>query len=264
MATNKSNGSVLISNEELLKRRKLFDRLKIYIRYIGALLVIFFTWLQIKEIPTPEINERFSQTVLKITLSLCYLSWILGTVTDLDDEEYTFVIAPNNGKLTTTAIGIILTSGILFGILCLTIVSLKLFCIALTFFSVMGKTGESYTGRFVKSAIEKSKINYIQANDQFGLLSIIAIEKYILGKWLWTRFYIGSAIILLIDILAFSDLPIRLSVWLSIQSPSFITVSLILIYIVIMEAWIWIKRIQRKVYLSLLSDLKDVYVLIQR
>lgn len=235
---------------------------KALIKYIGAALVIFFTWLQFKEIPAPEINDKLSSTFLRVTLTLCYLSWIYGTITDLNDEEYTFIIAPNRGKLTKTSVGMIFMAGILFALLCLSAVSLRFFTIVLTLFSISGKIGEIYMGKFVGPAIEESKTRYSEANDYLGLLSIIAIEQYIMGKWFWKRFFVGSIILVFVNLLSFTELSVVLAAKLHIQSSSFVIVSSIFIYLFVMELWIWYKRIKRKLYLELLADLNKDFILV--
>lgn len=250
-----------ITHEESIRRGTIVKRVKLMIKTVATILLFFFGWLSLKDFPYIELlNDDFSAILLKISLGLYYFSWIFGTYADLEDEEYTLLIAPNKGKITNMAVGTIAMLGLLFAILCWA-KDFRVFSISLFLFFLFDRLGNIYLVRYIRPAIDESKKKYIENENISGLLSINSIDKFLSGKYINWRFGIGILIVLIMVLFSFTELPVEISVFFGIKSPDLLIVFLIFLYVVVIELWIWYQRLRRKIYLQLLIEIDEKYQL---
>jgi len=177
-----------ITHEESIKRKEIIEKVKMLIKIVAWILFSFFGWLNFKDFPVVALlNDEFADIFLKVTLALYYISWILGTSTDLKDEEYTFLVAPAKGKITMWAITIIFALGALFAVLCWAD-DFRIFSVFLFIFFTGDRLGNLYLVRKVKPDIEKSIKIYTKNKNFTGLLSIQSIDEFLSGKYINRRY----------------------------------------------------------------------------
>ena len=253
-----------ITHEESIRRATIIKRVKLMIRTVATILLFFFGWLNFKDFPYIELlDDDFADILIKISLALYYLSWVFGTSTDLKDEEYTLLIAPNKGKIKSMAVGTIVMLGLLFAILCWA-KDFRVFSISLFLFFLVDRLGNIYLGRYIRLAIDESKKVYIENENFIGLLSINSIDEFLSGKYINWRFGIGIFVVSIMVLFSFTDLPAKIATLVNIKSPDLLIVSLIFLYVVVIELWIWYKRLRRKIYLNVLSEINNDYQLITK
>lgn len=240
--------------EESKRLSKIFKTTKTLIATMSTVLLFFFGWLEFKNITLPMFDEKFANAFYKIVLALYFFCWVFGTNTDLSDEEYTLVIAPNKGELTNLAIGMLFAIGVLFGILCW-VHTYKAFAIALTVFFGFNIISWRFLLKFLKPTLDVNKKKV--AKSIIGKFKIEIIEKYLWGNWQWFRFGIGFLVLIIINILAFTNLSQVIASFLKIPSSQFIFVFSIFIFICVMEIYIWYIRLCRKISLKVLTDIEN-------
>jgi hypothetical protein len=248
--------------DEIASLNKIFRRTKTLIKTIALILAFFFTWLEFRNIMIareviPLLTDKLSNTFFKIVIVIYYFSWLAGTSKDLDDEEYTFLTAPNSGKLSISALGSMAVLAGLFAWLCGASTP-KSIAIVLTTFFISNVLGWIYLKWYIKEAIEKSIEKYENRKDNLGLYKISIIKTYLWGKWEIYRFITGFIILLILDIFAFSNLSQIITKYLMLPSSQFLIVFMFFVYVIIMEIWIWFYRIERNITFKVVNKLKEV------
>jgi hypothetical protein len=87
------------------------------------------------------------------------------------------------------------------------------------------------------------------------------INKYLDGKWQIYRFIAGGISLVLLNFLVFTSLGSDTQKLLGFHSIELIKSLGFLLFIVIMEGWIWYERVIRKARLDLIKDLEVKYYL---
>ena len=249
-----------ITHEEAIRRRGIFNKTKLLIKIISGILLLVFGWLNFKDLPyIALIDDDLTLILLQLVLAIYFISWIRGTMVDLKDEEYTFLLAPNKGKMTSMAVGTIFMLGALFAILCWTHNNFKIFSIALFVFFLIDKMSNIYLVNFVKPTINNIKRIHSENGNYTGYLSVETIEEFLSGKYINWRFAIGISIISILILFSYTNIPSLISSNLNIQPPKLILVLLVLLYVFVIESWIWYKRLKRKIFLEILEKIKANY-----
>lgn len=246
--------------EEATSMSNIFKRTKFLIKYFGGALVLIFTFLELSNLIDPKeiipmFTERFSNIFFKAVIALYYLSWVAGTSKDVDDEEYTFLIAPNKGKLTLSAISTMATLTVLFGFLCWAN-TYKLFAIALTAFYIFNIISWGVIKSFIKEALDKSIEKYKEANDHLGHFKINTIKDFLWGNWQTSRFITGAILLLGVDVFAFTDVSQTIKEMLNLPSSEFVIAMSFFIYVGVLEIWIWCKRIELSLSFNVVKKIK--------
>jgi len=244
------------------ERKALKETVKLtrsYIKIIALLLVLIFGWLQVRDyIILQIINIQFTNVFYKVTLAIYFALWVYGTTMDLDDEEYTLLIAPSKNKLTMSAITSILTISVVFGILCM-VQTPQAITIVLSVFFIVNVISWRFLIRYIQKSVHTSKQKYEKAENYFALLKLEIVEQYLYSNWQWKRFGVGLVVLLALNIIVFFNLSSNIATGLHIPSPLFIVVLLFFLYICVMEIWVWQKRLHKKLSFKILEDLELKY-----
>ena len=235
----------------------IYKKTKLVINISATILALFFTWLQFDiSFFKPLMTNELANFIFKIALLIYYFSWIFGTIADLKDEDYTFSIYPNQNKLTTKPVLIIITLAFLFAFLCYSNTS-KIFVIALSSLFIFNVLSWLYIVNFAKPTFDDNKKKCI---DKFEFEYHKVLENYLMGKWQWYRFIYAAFILILLNILIFSDLHLLIAYKLNC-SPQFIISISLLFYVITFEIWVWVKRIERIVSFRIFDKLDNTYIL---
>ncbi len=106
---------ISLNPEHKKKQIQIFSRTKLTINIIAGSLGLIFGYLQLSGLEVEAFKtDGFADTLMKITLLIYYIAWYKGTLMDLKDEEDIFILPPNKGKYTTSAIFLILFLAIAF------------------------------------------------------------------------------------------------------------------------------------------------------
>jgi hypothetical protein len=125
----------------------------------------------------------------------------------------------------------------------------------------------------VKPIIHESRKLCKEGDRYFEVERLEVTEEYISGKWQRNRFIVMLIIVVLADLVCFA-IPVRemLSSGAEFIFPSLSASSLapilpdlsILLYVVVAEGWIWVKRLVTRTSLHVIEALNDKYVLEER
>ncbi len=238
------------------KQLKVFDYAVILTKIIAFVLAITFTWLELHDVPKDLFTDDFSSLFFKIIIALYYIAWARGPIIDLQYQKSVLLIAPNEGKITITAIATIVMLGILFGIFCY-VNAIQEFAIAFSVFHIFNIVSWFIFKSKMHKPVKETIKMYKAGNDYYNFLKIQNIEDFLWGDWQKKRFLIGSFLIVIVNILAFSELPQVIASKLKLPSSQFIIVLSIFSYIVFMEIWIWHLRIKRSIVFELIKEIES-------
>ena len=217
------------------------------ISWLAGILVIIFGWLEFRDIQIGQIVGSVSGDLLvKIALCIYYLSWVAGTINDVDEQETAYAEAPSQGKVPWKGIVVAVVVAAVFALLCY-VNSAKIFSLVLAGFLVINVLGYLYILAIISPTITKSRTQYVEQGDHCSLIKLEIVWKYMGGKWQWYRFAFGFAAIGVVMAASFSRLPQLLnSVYPAIPTENYLALS-VLLYVITFEGWIWAMRIWAKV-----------------
>jgi hypothetical protein len=119
-----------------------------------------------------------------------------------------------------------------------------------------------YLVNFLQPMIQLAREEYDRWDDAIGLEQLKLVEHQICGAWKWWRAIVGVVCILVMLALALVMPPeTSLSVG-PIDIPwKFVEAASILVWVLLMEIWLWYVRIEAKVGVDTLENLRDQYKL---
>ncbi len=231
-----------------------------------------FTWLQIKNIHIASIVTSDTPDVIwRGALIVYYLSWTAGLLFDTDIQEVHYVTVPNKGKWSLHTYGVVLILVVVAAALCLTEGNIEWFAIVLSVFVFVDHLSWRYLIWYMKPAVDKSEKAYRNRGDWFATEKLNVVVNQIEGGWKWWRLCIGIPIVLILDAFAFNETVrqyltnITRSVVPNISDTdaSFLCASiLVMAFVIAVETWHWVIRINTIVAIRLLKNLSAKFDLI--
>jgi hypothetical protein len=227
----------------------------------AAALALLFGWLKLQGVDfAPIAKELPADVIFKLSLALYYACWVAGVQSDTSDQELVYVTAPDEGKTPFGAVTSAALIGVVFGVLCY-VDSYSQFTIFLGVFFVINIISWQYLIKWLLPPIvEKSKEYYHWMGNYAGLEQLsLVYDNYLSGNWQWARFAAGGIVIMIMALMAFSDANVIAAEQLSGFSADLLISLSILLFVLVMETWIWIMRIRLKSGLRLLDDVAKGY-----
>jgi hypothetical protein len=242
------------------------------IGWISALLAVGFTWLQIKNINIASIvTGNTPDAIWRGSLIVYYLSWTAGTLFDTDIQEVHYVTVPNKGEWSLHTYVVVLILAVVAAALCLTEGNIEWFAIVLSVFIFVDHISWRYLIWYMKPAVDKSEEAYRSKGDWFAIEKLNVVVNQIEGNWKWWRLCVGIPIVLILDAFAFNGTvntlltSVSRSVIpnISYDDASFLCASiLVMAFVVAVETWHWVIRINTIVSIRLLENLGAKFELI--
>jgi len=230
------------------------------VRIFAGFLALMFSFLKLKNFPFPLMTgDYFSLTFLQIAIVSYYLSWVFGVFFDTYDEEIVFEYPPNEGRIPLVAIVIAFFLTVTFGILCWVDTFTKFAIVLLTFWILNIIGWRYFVAGLMKSLLNENPNKNIWINER-----ILIVKEYLCGKWQWVRFSLGFIIILFINIIAFTDIHLKIAERLTIFSPSSFLSFSILVFVFFVEGWMWFARLRRRSMIKILERLELNYTIKKR
>ena len=254
-----------LNSQKKKNQLALFKKTRLIITLVASTLGLYFGFLQISGIEVDAFkNDGFADTLMKIALLIYYLAWLNGTLMDLKDEEAIFILPPNKGKFTFSAIFMIIILAILFFLLC-TYKSKQLFAVILDIFMLVNIYSWRYLIRFISNSVKENKEFYDIGNKNFKFIYLkLMVDDYLKANWQWWRFGVGVIVLIGINILVFTDLSLMISSDLKLRSAELVKALGFILFILVTEGWIWYKRLQRRTSMELIDALDEDYYLSKR
>lgn len=256
---------ISLHSQQKKNQLAIFKRTRLFITLIASALGLYFGFLQISGIE-PELfkNDEFADVLMKIALLIYYLAWLNGTLMDLKDEEAIFILPPNKGKFTFSAIVTMIILAIIFFFLC-SFKSKRIFVLILDVFMIVNIYSWQYLIKFISNSVKENKELYNIENKNFKFIYLrLMVDNYLKGNWQWWRFGVGILILIGTNILVFTDLSLIISSDLKLKSAELVKAIGFLIFIAATEGWIWYMRVQRRASIELIESLDEEYYLVKR
>lgn len=226
----------------------------------AGLLAAIFGWLQFKEIDFgPLTHDLSARAVFRLALFLYYAAWATGLPWDACEQELVYVKGPGQRRVLRDSLAIGgLVTGLFF--LMLWVDSYQTFAIFLALFLVLNVIAWLYLVKIIlPDIVASSETHYATWTNYIGLEQLhLVFTRYLTGAWQWWRFGTGALLILIINILASTTLAAAAGPKLALSADMCISLT-ILLYVAVMEGWIWIWRLRVKAGLWQLEDIRDKY-----
>jgi len=242
--------------------------IRVLINTSATILGLSFAKLKLEGVDLhPLASDLTANLIFQLSMALYYASWIYGLNSDTDEQELIYVAAPNKKH---TYIG-----GAVTAILVTSLFALlykfnrpEQFAYFLLAFLFINIGAWLYLTKVVmKKEYLKSKKIYEKASDFSRLEKLRLIyEWYLAGTWQWVRFGVGGLVTLAAVLLAVYAKQGHKTLHIVTFSISMeLVVSLLLLlYILVMEAWIWRNRIIMTAQLALVDQLRERYCFVTK
>lgn len=242
-----------------------------FIAVTGGILVLFFSFLQLKDIPYGAIVEGTNpQHLREIVLALYYLCWVSGTTFDVAMQRRVYIRDPQGGHMPKLAFGAVGMLIVVAGILLWVKDADDKFAVALAAFLVVNIIGWRVLLSRVRPVIRESEATYRSEGNYFALEQLRVVERYIAGLWQWLRFgcmavAVGCALAVALSGDARVATAALLHRVVSDISQAAIArllpVVALALFVLVAETWIWIMRASVKATLTAIEHLEAGYTL---
>ena len=192
-------------------------------------------------------NSDFATVLWRVSLVLYFLSWVLGSESDIDAQEEVYLVAPREGTLSQQDIGVGIGIAVVFGVLCWVSDNYRDFALALTGFWIVNIVTWRYLVRLLATPIRESHTLYEREGRYIELERLRVAENYIAGNWQRWRFAIGALLAIVMNGLAWFDF-----------GRGYAAAS-IFVFVISVEAWMWLMRLRRKLALKALEEFGERY-----
>jgi len=239
-------------------KHTIFTYTLVWISVLGFVVQIFFIRFRFSDFPWRTFfNDTFSTYLYMLSIIIYFFSWLWGVTFDIKDQKKVVVKNPYEGRYPKHAIIMFVILAALFIALILS-PSFKIFSILLLLLVFINML----SWRFVLLPIAKQTLglNIIElkkTHNTHGLHLLNCIRTHIFGVWQWYRFYVGLLIIIIIILSYYTSLTEIISSLIKIKSTNIIISSLIFVYVVIIEGWIWFIRIRRTLQMRTIENLNS-------
>jgi hypothetical protein len=244
------------------------------IRVVAVVLGLLVGYLQIRDIkPDALLTPSTADIIWRLTLVLYYWSWVGGFNFDINIQERAYVAFPGQGRW-PVRLYVVLAACVLVAVMLLTSYgNIAHFSTALSCFLLVDYGSWLYLRRFIRSSIDESRLYYSTEGKFYDLAILNMVERYMFGRWKWWRLMAGATIVIVADVFAFNQAFRETTArgvqiicpWLSTSDaiPLFYSM-LFLLFVLITELWIWLRRVRIYVRLDALEYLNGLYHLTPR
>jgi hypothetical protein len=239
------------------------------IRSICFLLPPVFTWLKLRNLSASDILTLISDAsagdvIWKAALIIYFFAWVWGTLWDVGLQERVYLEAPNKGRMPWQAVAIAAAISALAAIL-VWVNTFVQFVGALALFTIVDHAAWRYLVSFLRPMIQLAREEYRRSSDEIGLEQVQLVEHQICGTWKWWRAIVGVIGIFIMLALALAMSPETSVKAGPVELPwGFVQAVSILLWVLIMESWLWYVRIVTNVGVDTLENLRDKYRLAPR
>ena len=258
-----------MTNEPTRSRRHLTNlarAVRFSIKAISIILPILYAWLSFRNLSFQEIvavlsNATALDVFWKVVLLIYYTGWVFGASMDTNFHEDVSFGAPYDGRLPLQAIGLLVLF-LVVAILLLYSNTYEQFVLFITVFFITNLVGYAYiSAKFTKPMLEESRIEYERNNELYSLERLAIFEHYMLGWWQIWRFAAGALIIAIMIGIALIKYIYGQIQYLESVPIELLQASGMLLFVGVMEVWIFSMRIRTRAGLAALDQLASKYEL---
>src|SRR5216683_1299656 len=239
------------------------------IKWVATILVLLFGYLQLKDIQIEGVVDKLNPDILRrITLFIYYSCWVAGATFDTNIMEDVYYVEADRARLPVSAIILIVAFGVVTALLLWIAGNDEGFAILLDIFFAYNIIGFVYILRYTRPISDASRDTYQRGQKYVSLIRLSIVSQYLRGTWQWWRFLTGIMILAALNVMCFSTVSGRLLAefithWLPILNAvmvlQLLPSVLLLVFVVVIEGWIWYKRLVTAVSLSIVDRLGRTY-----
>lgn len=255
----------------LSKDKKFVDSVQMALKLIAWAIPILVTGLKLRHLDVNTVlfyraleSTPVAVWVSGVALLFYYSSWILGAYFDLGMQKEVYKV-PRERKLTWRDACTMLGVAIAFCALGFFLDRPVILYALLAILWVVNVFAWRYLVEHVVTEIaSQSEQRYQTRNQYLKQAKLSAVRNYIGGSWQWWRF--GAGGVLIAGLLGVSLFGARIPApsGASQASTLLVVMSLFLLFVVIVEGWMWFKRLTTVVLLTELDRLGADYELTPR
>jgi hypothetical protein len=247
---------------------------RLIIRATAVAFGLLIAYLQIKDIKPDALVSRYSADIIwRLALVFYYWSWVGGVNFDINIQELAYVGFPGQGRWPLQPYAVLVIFVVVAAILLISYGNITYFSLALTGFLLVDHASWIYLRRFFRNSIDDSRIYYTAEKKLYELEILNMAESHMFGRWKLWRLMAGAIIVIAADTFAFNQafreaLASTVQIicpWLSLKDAVSLSYSvLFLLYVLVMELWLWLRRIRMYFRLDMLEYLNGLYHLTPR
>ncbi len=244
------------------------------IRTIAVVFGLLVTYLQIRDLrPDALLTPSSADILWRAALVIYYWAWVGGVNFDINIQELAYVAFPGRGRWPLQPYAVLAIFVVMAAILLTSYGSITHFSLALTGFLLIDHASWIYVRRFLRRSIDDSR-SYYTAERRFYELEVLSlVESQVFGRWKLCRLIAGAIIVIAADAFAFNQAfqeAVASAVqfmcpWLSSRDAISLSYSVVfLLYVLVMELWLWLHRVRMYLRLHTLEYLNERYHLTPR
>jgi hypothetical protein len=228
-------------------------------RLIVALTTIpglWFVWLQFWGTFSNLVQSVPARIIGEFSIILYLMCWLFGTNLELDWLEEFVPEAPGNTFLNAITAGVLLL--IFFLPICYLVERESwtgAFILIIVFWSANILSWRFGLVRLMKPQFERASAN--ATTRPFLRARIAVVKKHVIGRWQWTRFIAGGLLAVASVIVARTRLPALIATKYHLPGSQVVLALLLLAFVVAMETWMWIGRVQVLGGMTVIDDLES-------
>lgn len=244
------------------------------INALAVVLGLLFAYLQIKDVrPDAFLTPSSADIAWRAALVFYYWSWVGGAKFDINLQELAYVAFPGQGKWSLQPYAGLVIFVLVAAVLLESYGNIAHFSLALTGFLLVDHALWLYLRLFLRKSIDDSRIYYTGERKFLELEILSMVESFLFGRWKVWRLVSGATIVIGADVFAFNQAFQEMTAsavqiicpWLSSSEAILLSYSLIvLLYVLVMESWLWLNRIRTYLRLDTLEYLNGRYHLTPR
>jgi hypothetical protein len=206
----------------------------------------------------PIVKELPAEILLKVTLTVYYLCWVGGLLSDLGTQQHVYAEPPNKDEMPIEGYATMAFLLIVFGLLCL-IRDFRWFAVLMTTFFAFNIASWVYLTRFVLAPVAtRSKLEFSDRPLRLEKVHLV-YDDYLCGRWQTLRFVGGAIILATLNALVFSPLGTIVSEQRGV-SGELLWAGCVSAFVIFMEGWIWLWRLRVRTAIKLLEHLSQEYL----
>lgn len=253
----------------LEKKHKLLEtsqKGKLLIKFFILIPPLFYGYLKLHSTDiTPFTNDYMSSTILRISFIIYYLSWVYGSLFDMNIYDISLISSKEEKGITFKDYAVAFIIIVVFSLLLYSKNNLYI-AITLSLFWIVDWLAHHYLLKYqMNSLLRESEIEYKKMNNLWNFLRLESTKNYIAGTWKKTRYYAGIPILIILLIFSFENIfASSINNYFNIISSDFIFSLIFLIFVLSMESWIWFVRLNTKLTMNIISKNEDSYLLVNK
>jgi hypothetical protein len=244
------------------------------VRVVGLVFGFLVAFLQIKDIkPDALLTPSSADIIWRVALIIYYWSWVGGFNFDLNVQELAYIAFPGQGRWSQQLYFILAVFIVMAATLLTSFGNIAYFSLALTCFLIVDYASWFCMRLYFRQSIDHSRIHYTTEQQFYEVEILTMVQDQVFGLWKLWRLLLGAGMVGVADLFsfnhAFQNIVVRgmqnVFPWLSsTDAGSFFYSALFLIYVVVMESWLWFHRIRLYARLGTLDYLSGTYQLTPR